>query len=269
MMFYKKAFIYFAVASLGLSGIAVQAMNLLNSPQKALKNMKEKDYFATAIQQQFAEAIRTGRIDHLGDLLEAGADPNKEEKNGVTPLIWSMIKQNIISYEWLILHGADPNYIAKNTDKNVLSVMQAAAIAEDSNYLQIALKYGGNPNQRLPISDGTILISAVENNRINNIKLLINAGANINHQDKNGYTPIMMAVLANRYQICCVLMELGADIKLKTNNGNNVCDLLDKYGGKGLRADNSENKWLKLFRKMIKEGGECNGGSGGSGSDLK
>jgi ankyrin repeat protein len=52
------------------------------------------------------------------------------------------------------------------------------------------------------------------------MKVLISAGADINHRDKRtGYTPLMNALNSCNTQVAKFLIEKGADINLKSNDG--------------------------------------------------
>ena len=52
------------------------------------------------------------------------------------------------------------------------------------------------------------------------MKVLISAGANINHQDKRtGYTPLMNALNSCKADVAKFLIDKGADINIKSNDG--------------------------------------------------
>jgi ankyrin repeat protein len=82
----------------------------------------------------------------------------------------------------------------------------------------------------------------VENNSINDIKHLIEYGANVNHQNKDGNTPLILVcdkglftsiqyTLQDIRSIIAILLDAGADINIKNNRNKTAFDVLDvSYG---------------------------------------
>ncbi len=123
-------------------------------------------------------AVINGRFDLAEKLLQAGANPNLAQKNGVTPLyavlncVWSdkalypqptAYKQqqtdHITLMRDLLKHGANPNvrlkepvwYAAYNFDQRGLDATGAtpfwrAAYGDDVPAMKLLVKYGANPN---------------------------------------------------------------------------------------------------------------------------
>ena len=63
------------------------------------------------------------------------------------------------------------------------------------------------------------LIEAVDNKNITEIKSLLNQGANVNAQEKYGWTPLHWAALNGYYDVAKLLIENGADVNIKNNGG--------------------------------------------------
>ncbi len=116
-------------------------------------------------------------------LIEAGADVNKADKYGMTPLYRAAMRGHTETVKWLIEAGADVNK---------------------------ATKYGSTP-----------LYGADANGHTETVKLLIEAGADVNMADKKyGDTPLCRAA-ANRYtEAVKLLIEAGADVNKATNDGS-------------------------------------------------
>lgn len=51
------------------------------------------------------------------------------------------------------------------------------------------------------------------------LKTLIKAGANVNHQSKDGSTALIFAATNSRYDLVKILLKKGADAKLKNHSG--------------------------------------------------
>jgi ankyrin repeat protein len=82
-------------------------------------------------------------------------------------------------------------------------------------------------------NDSTLLIEAVKINSIDLINVLIDLGADINLVDADGYSALHHSVLKNRpesYTIIKLLLEKGADPKIRTISGKLPIELLQIQG---------------------------------------
>lgn len=71
----------------------------------------------------------------------------------------------------------------------------------------------------------TDLHDAIKNNNIEEVKLLLNYGANVNTQDKNRNTPLHSAVQSGHTEIVKLLLKKGANPLLKNKYGKTPKDL--------------------------------------------
>ena len=72
----------------------------------------------------------------------------------------------------------------------------------------------------------TALIFAVEYNNIEMVKLLLNAGANIDKQDDQGYTALIRAAYNNYREIVKLLLDYYADEFILNDNNKSFYDYL-------------------------------------------
>ncbi len=63
------------------------------------------------------------------------------------------------------------------------------------------------------------LIFAVQNGLNSVVKVLLEKGANPNHIDSRDVTPLFLAAMKNNLELCQVLVAAGADLNLKSYNG--------------------------------------------------
>jgi len=178
--------------------------------------------------------------------------------------IWSGIKENkyesmtnkiktLTSEELEVILGdkekvnSIPNFLPKllirisayNTNPNVIkrmlkektpindestgdsSLLFAASNNENPEIIKLLLDAGANINQKNKYG-GTALYEASRfNNNLEVIKELIKLGANINEKDSDGETALIGALQRNpNLDIARYLIEAGADVKAKDNNGN-------------------------------------------------
>ena len=60
--------------------------------------------------------------------------------------------------------------------------------------------------------------------------MLIEYGANLNSQNKDGLTALMLASESGRYNTAKMLLDNGADTSIKDKSGENVLDHARKFG---------------------------------------
>lgn len=104
----------------------------------------------------------------------------KEKYYGQSLLNWAVYRDNYESAKILVEAGADPNL--KRND-STSAVIHAADKIETSDYLKLMLKYGGDPNTVADIDAPQHLrtpLMAAAFKRLENVKILVNAGADPN-----------------------------------------------------------------------------------------
>jgi len=88
----------------------------------------------------------------------------------------------------------------------------------------------------------TPLHIAVENGHINIVKLLISSKADVNVRDKNGDTPLHVAVFTERIDIAKLLISKKADVNIGDKDGNTPLH-------SAVRADRIDIVKLLIFHK--------------------
>jgi ankyrin repeat protein len=73
----------------------------------------------------------------------------------------------------------------------------------------------------------TPLHMACGRNAMEDVALLLAAGANVNAQTDIGTTPLMIAALENSPQLVRMLLEAGADVSLKSDFGSSALSLAE------------------------------------------
>jgi ankyrin repeat protein len=219
----QKAIILFALLMLCDQSIAANSNNTstsdpnFDSTRLFAWQASASDYFADTEVRDLARAASDGDTAGVGRLIANGVGVNSRGKGGVTPLNWALARQSKDGVLCLLQHGANPNL---QMDDGT-SAVSYAAMHEDIWYLKTVLEHGGDPNLENKIRSFTpicysITSSDVAKPRLEQVKLLIRAGANLNWQDRNGETPLSVAADANRYDMVYLMLEAGADPTIKS-----------------------------------------------------
>ncbi len=236
----KKHVIQFILILIYLSGCAT------NVEAKAILRMSLDEIYQDKQVRALARAAGKGKIKTIDRLLDKGVNINSIGARGVPILFWSMRQGNISGFRYLLEKGADPNIQWEGKS----SVMYRVAGMKDSRFLEAALKYNGNPNL-IGSSQTTPIYFSATNGLILNLKLLVKAGADINHKDSIGNPPIVDAVSLSEFKTAYSMLELGASFDFK--NKFNVS--LEYYvnGKMHLDLGKEENMWRKKVIQYIKE----------------
>lgn len=158
------------------------------------------------------KAADAGEADKVAQLVRQGANPNAVGNNGATPLLWALNARNHRGLEALLQAGADPNLL---TEKVGNSAMYFASMGDDPELLHLLLKYRGNPNHP---EQGQIkerpLSQAAAYGRIENMKLLLEAGADINAHDQFNASAATKTLALSKFQATAFLLEHGFNYNL-------------------------------------------------------
>ena len=98
--------------------------------------------------------------------------------------------------------------------------LHTAAIMGDLEAVQQHIRAGSDLNIKEPTRGSTPLLTAVVFGNTDVALALIDAGANINHQNTEGSTPLITAAFLCRAEIVKALLAKGADKTLRNNAGH-------------------------------------------------
>lgn len=170
----------------------------------------------------FVIAAERGKIRKMRSLYKKGnININDVGKCGITPLIWmlrwithttdepftskrvSHLNKQVLKE--LLQLGSDPNFVTLYGES---AVYRAAGMAP-TPILKILLDNGGNPNIINPKTKETALYRAIY--YLDNVKLLISYGANINFKVSNE-SLLLHSIISDRYEVAVYLLDKDIDI---------------------------------------------------------
>ena len=244
----------------------------LASPDQVVTKEKLERWLAEGadITQEFSNAVIADDLDRVKFLVSKGADVNKPDSQGWTPLqsaarqrrdemikllidlgadvnlgdpkplVAAVMRDHVPSIKVLLEHGAEinkpgqegfrpmPLAIAESKYEAAKALMEAGADvnalsgADDLTPLMIA---AGQTNP----AEGAMFVPG--STRPTDIaRGLLDHGANVNEQSKNGVTALMIAATHNNSPMIGLLIDAGADVSLKNSLGQTAADVAAKNG---------------------------------------
>lgn len=153
-------------------------------------------YFGNA---ELHQALMQGDLTQLKLLHERGVNFNVADATYGSPLTFSILEKNTKLINFLLDHGADPNFRSKTLSSSALD-------------------------------------TAVMNKQVNIVKTLLARGANPNLADSDGSSPLITALSVESLELTTLLVEAGADVLQKNKYGVNALQAVETGRNKKLRA---------------------------------
>ena len=196
-------------------------------------------------------------------LIENNADLNPQDNDGWTPLHASVSVGNLDVAKYLISKGAKLNICNHDSDLptdlcDVNNVQMKSYLEEEMKRQSIDADYEKKREELIMYEDAKDLnfrdkthpntgatplhVSAAKGyTRV--MRMLLQAGANLNAVDKDGWTPLHAAAHWEQEESCKILAENGASFDIKNYSGQTPFDVCD---------DEMINK-LKILQVKIKQ----------------
>lgn len=124
----------------------------------------------------------------------------------------------------------------------------------DAKVVKELLEKGANPNAVSEDDWPAISLAAMRADAQAEeiVRILVNAGADLNVRDANGETPLMNAITTNNPKLVKYMIEHGADFRAVNTNGRSVESFAEHYGNEKVAFLVKEA--IRLEQKRIREG---------------
>ena len=162
-----------------------------------------------------------------------GSGENKEaiDSRNRTPLHVAVYQKKHDAAHTLIRLGADPNKL----EIDRYDIITIAAVANDVPMLRITLEGGGNPKAITSRYDGTALIAAAHLGNAEVVRMLIAAGAPLDHVNNLQWTALIESIVLgdggrNHTETLRALVDAGANVNIPDGSGSTPLRLARNRG---------------------------------------
>lgn len=186
-------------------------------------------------------AVAADQVETVEFLLLRGADPDQLGDNtaGSFSLGIAAFRGKVRIVNLLLQNGANINV----TNKSGLSALELAALGGQLEILKILI------SQKAELYNSTTGLSVIHSAAVSNNPLVLTEilkyNLDINSTDKEGWTPLLAAVSTGLIENVKILLDAGADVNIKLHDGTTCLQLAKEKGHKEVVKLLSSHKVLK------------------------
>ncbi len=163
--------------------------------------------------------------------IAAGAPIDARDAHGRTPLIVAAHAGRAGAMRALAGAGANPNAL----DRDRYDIVTIAAVANDVPTLALALELGASARNVTSPYDGTALIAAAHLGHAEVVRILVRAGAPLDHVNNLGWTALIESIVLGdggpRHTATLkALVDAGANVNLPDRQGSTPLALARQRG---------------------------------------
>jgi ankyrin repeat protein len=196
----------------------------------------------TAQISDFVKAAKFNDASEVKSLLKKGVNPNILDANGSPMLVLAIREKSSKVIDVLL---GDKNIDVDLSDKNGETPLMMASI--DGNLPLVKTLVIGHKAQ-LDHIGWTPLHYACAKGQLEVAQFLIANGATVDSMSLGNTTPLMMAVQSGNELLVKLLLDKGADLQLRNDQGLTAIDIADIYD-KAWISEGLRSRWLKLYKK--------------------
>ncbi len=176
-------------------------------------------------------AAANGDATEIERLAKAGGTLEASDARGRTPLHVAAHRGHHAAARALLKAGANPNAF----DAQRYDAITIASVVNDVEMLKLAIAGGGNPKAITSPYDGTALIAAAHLGHAEVVRVLIAAGAPLDHVNNLGWTALIESIVlgpggAEHTATLEALVKAGANVNLADRAGSTPLKLARTLG---------------------------------------
>ena len=167
-------------------------------------------------QGSLVDAVRTGDMPGVRNLVAKKANVNAAAADGTTALHWAVQRDDGAMVDTLLRAGA----IASAATRHGVTPLQLAATNGSAPIMTRLLAAGANANTAMPDGE-TVLMTASRTGNADAVRVLLDRGADLHRKEPlKGQTALMWAAAENNAVVVKLLVERGADLKERSKAGS-------------------------------------------------
>ena len=164
-------------------------------------------------------AAARGDVAEIKAFIAKGEKPDVKDTYGRTPLHVAAYRGHHEAMRALVNAGANPNTL----ENDRYDIVTIASVANDIPTLKVAISLGGSAKNITSRYDGTALIAAAHLGHADVIRMLINAGAPLDHINNLGWTALIESIVLGdggrrHTDTLKALVDAGANMNIADRN---------------------------------------------------
>ena len=213
-----------AEASMLLEGLSPEVCHYLTKPNPEDQSLLFLSASAGSVQMC---RFLINHCDVLLDQLGIYQDPDSGSQHHVPPLWVAAVENHLDVVKLLVESGANVNA----TSDTHSTPVRSACYDNNLSVVKYLVGHGGDIN--MPnVHGGTCLMNGVRSAALT--QYLLEVGAAVNHQDKNGFTALTGAIAENEIESVKLLLDNKAAINMTNIHGDNAIRIAALKGKKNM-----------------------------------
>ena len=189
----------------------------------------------------FTKAAKFDDVSEVKSLIQAGVSPNTLDPKGNPMLIVAIRDKSLQVADLLLANKAIDVNLMNKSGENPL--MMASIEGELPLVETLVLKNKAEVNK----SGWTPLHYACTTGKLSVAEFLISKGAKVNALSPSETTPLMMAVSSGNDLLIKLLLDNGADLRMRNHEGYSAIDVAALFSKDDIR-EGLMSRWQKLYK---------------------
>ena len=183
---------------------------------EAMQNLNPEQTDSRIINLNLMLAATAGDVENLKKLLQMGADPNAQNALHMTALMSAANSGHADCVSALLSAGADPNI---QDSAGLTALMLAANFVGNYPAVKLLVDAGANVNL-VAKNSATALLIAAQKGCLPCLYVLVKAGADVNVFDaERHFSPLLFAATRGDTDAAMILVDAGADVNASSIDG--------------------------------------------------